>query len=208
MSRRTLFLVRHGAVEQQERFWGWTDVALSEQGQRQSEHLARQAAAWNPERIAGSDLLRVRQTAEPLLAASGLQLETFPDLRECQFGEWEGLTWQEIRQRDPERAEHYLGNWLTATPPGGESVEVMSRRVSRAWESIWEQPWQRLALIGHAGTNRLLLLQFLGMPLRHLFRIGQDYACWSQIEFEEGAPTLKHLNVPSEADFHAQAQRR
>ncbi len=201
MSKRTLFLVRHGAVEQQKRFWGCMDVALSQQGRRQAVRLAQQATRWLPERIVGSDLLRVRQTAEPLLDATGLQLETFADLRECHFGEWEGLTWQEIRRRDPDQAERFLQEWVTATPPGGESVQAMQGRVMRAWQSIWEQPWQRLALIGHAGTNRLLLLQFLEMPLRHLFRIAQDYACWSRVDFVEGAPTLQHLNIPSQGNL-------
>ena len=205
MSARTLFLVRHGAVEQVQRFWGWTDVPLSDKGRRQAKRLGQLAPLWKLDRVMGSDLLRVRQTAQPLLAATGLELETFTDLRECNFGRWEGLSWEEIRQREPQPAEEFASHWLTATPHGGESVEQMDKRISQAWQSIWQQPWQRLALIGHAGTNRLLLLRFLGMPLNDLFRLGQDYACWSRVDFFEEAPTLMHLNVP--ADGFTQRRR-
>ncbi|HSR53956.1 MAG TPA: histidine phosphatase family protein [Acidobacteriota bacterium] len=191
--KRRLYLVRHAEVRDKGRFHGSTDVELSEKGLRQAQRLAERARDWNPDRLAGSDLKRVRQTARPLAQHLGLELHVDPDLRECHFGRWENLSWEEIEQLDPGPAAAFLKDWVRNGAPQGETMEQMWRRVQAAWRRQWETSWRRLVLVGHAGTNLLLLAHFLEMPLSNLFRIRCDYTTVAVVDFKEGVPQLISL---------------
>ncbi|HSR69137.1 MAG TPA: histidine phosphatase family protein [Acidobacteriota bacterium] len=193
--KRRLYLVRHAEVRNKGRFHGSTDVELSPMGRRQARRLAEKARDWDPQRLAGSDLKRVRQTARPLARLFGLRLHTDPDLRECHFGRWENLSWDQIEQLDPEPAGAFLKDWVRNGAPDGETMEQMSLRVKAAWQRQWEASWERMVLVGHAGTNLLLLAHFLEMPLPNLFRIRCDYTTIAVVDFDDGVPRLSALGI-------------
>ncbi|MBI5896369.1 MAG: histidine phosphatase family protein, partial [Desulfobacterales bacterium] len=67
-------------------------------------------------------------------------------------------------------------------PPGGESFGDLRSRVVPAFERIIAQATANILIVGHAGVNRVILCHLLGMPLAHLFRLGQDYAGLNIIE--------------------------
>ena len=71
-----------------------------------------------------------------------------------------------------------------------------SRCVLAAWERIWSRNWKRAIVIAHAGTNRILLAEFLGIPDENLFRIAQDYLGINCVEFVENTPTVQTINAP------------
>ena len=122
--------MRHGATPWNAggRFQGVSDVALSELGIVQAGAISRRLEGERIDRLYSSDLSRALETAR----AIGLKhdVEPVPDgrLREFDFGEWEGLTWDEIARRHPE-----LGNDATAArsyaPPGGETFDAVRARV-------------------------------------------------------------------------------
>jgi alpha-ribazole phosphatase len=192
-----LYLIRHGEVEHaaDRRFVGHTDVPLSAAGLLQVDALARRLAGEPIEAVYASDLRRARQSAGPLAAARGVEPVVVPALREMAMGRWEGLTFGEIRERDPEALAQWLADLAGCAFPGGENLAELRSRVMPALAAILERhAGGRVAVVAHGGTNRVILAEALGMPLAHLLRLAQDYAGWSLLEYRAGGAVLHTLN--------------
>jgi broad specificity phosphatase PhoE len=130
-----LLLARHGETDwnRDQRWQGHSGPRLNEQGRRQARVLAAQLN--DIDAIYSSDTIRARETAEIVGASLDLSVETDPRLREVNFGEWEGLTRQEIN----ERYAGAFGRWEAfeqAEPNGGESDATMAERVLNALTEI------------------------------------------------------------------------
>lgn len=143
-----LWLVRHGQTEWSRagRYTGWTDVALTEEGEAQARALGEQlprgpdVSAWS------SDLARCRRTA----ALAGLAPTVDTRLRELDFGEIEGRTWDEIAPADQEG----LLAFDRFVAPGGESVTQLRERLHAFLDEL---PPGRHVVVTHGGVVRLLL---------------------------------------------------
>lgn len=191
---RTMYLVRHAATGIEGAFIGRRDVPLSDEGNRQAERLAVALADVGADVVFSSDLLRAQQTALPIAARFGLTPTLLTGLRERDFGEWEGLAWEQVVDCFPSDADAYVRRWPDVVPTGGEAVDAMRDRVRAAWAEIASADWTRAIVVGHGGTNRLLLAEFLGMPLTHLFRIGQEVAAVNRITIVEDVPCVTEIN--------------
>lgn len=192
--RRTVYLVRHAATGLDQVWIGQRDVPLSDAGRRQAQHIAAALRDSSIDALFSSDLVRARETVAPLAGQLAITPMFVSGLRERHFGAWEGLTWEEISRRFPSEADAYVNDWLCVAPPGGEHVDAMRGRVLAAWTDIASRSWGRAVIVAHGGTNRILLAEFLGMPLAHLFRIQQDVAVISRIELVDGVPCVCELN--------------
>ncbi|MBV8074742.1 MAG: histidine phosphatase family protein [Candidatus Eremiobacteraeota bacterium] len=166
-----LICVRHGrtAWNADLRFQGQSDVPLDDEGRAQAAVLAAFFKDKPLAMAASSDLSRAAETARTILAhhpAAPLRLD--PDLREMAFGAWEGLTWAQIVERDPQmtaaaardgalRPKHY-------TPADGERFEDVVQRAARAVERIRREavPGSRVLVVTHAGVLHALLRVILG----------------------------------------------
>ncbi len=197
MASTWLYLIRHGEVEcaGEGRFFGHTDVGLSATGLRQAVSLARRLGSEPIAAVYASDLCRARASAAPLAEARGLVPVPIPALREMAMGRWEGLTFAEMRARDPDLVAAWLRD-LTAFPfPGGESLRDLRERVIPALgEILARHAGQRIAVVAHGGTNRVILCEALGLPLANALRLAQDYAAWSLIEYRPDGALLHTLN--------------
>ena len=192
-----LYLIRHGEVERAPdgRFFGSTDVELSATGVVQVDALARQLAREPIDAVYASDLARARRSAEPLASARGVTPTIVPALREMAMGRWEGLTFREIREREPDAVRQWLADLVTFPFPGGENVLDLRTRVMPALgEILARHAGRRVAIVAHGGVNRVILCEALGMPLGHLLRLAQDYAAWSLLEYRDGGAVLHTLN--------------
>lgn len=190
-------MIRHGEVEHAAagRFFGHTDVELSEVGGRQAEALARSLGSEAIEAIYTSDLIRARASAAPLAAALGLIPVAVPALREMALGRWEGWTFAEMQGHEPELVRSWLADTVAFTYPGGESLLDLRRRALPALaDLVSRHRGGRLAVVAHGGTNRVILGEVLGIPLAQVLRIGQDYAAWSLVEYGPDGPVLHALN--------------
>ena len=131
MSR--LFLVRHGntKLNNAKRFWGNTDVPLSDEGIRQAEKLRDRLATDKINTIYASNLSRARLTAEIIASRHQMKITPCKELGELNFGWIEGLTFEEIKRLHPEFAE-ILSDWNTRPKfPGGESLDELNNRVQK-----------------------------------------------------------------------------
>jgi uncharacterized phosphatase len=148
----TILLVRHGETDwnQERRVQGNTDRPLNETGRRQALELAEALAAEKLDAVYSSDLMRAHETARIVAERKGLDVVALPELRERDFGTWEGLTDEEILERFP-HAHH--GPWGDA-----ESREEMFRRAQEALRRIASAyPDGRVLVVTHGGPARALL---------------------------------------------------
>lgn len=161
-----IVFVRHGrtAWNAERRFQGQTDIPLDPIGQAQAQALALHLRSESFQLALASDLTRARMTAAAICEERGLSLTLEAELREMHFGEWEGLTWDEIVARWPELANRAETNPRTYTPAGGESWDALSERVSRVIERVTAQlgPDDRALLVSHAGVMHAVVRVMFG----------------------------------------------
>jgi broad specificity phosphatase PhoE len=164
----TLLLVRHGETDwnAEGRLQGHTDRPLNDFGRRQARALADRLAGEDVTAVYASDLERARETAEILAERLGLPVVTEPDLRERNWGNWEGLTGAE---RD--RVEY-----------AGEAIEAHAERVLRAVRQIAElHPGGRIVVVTHGGSLRRVQVAAYGVALP----IVENCAVWA-VTHEDG----------------------
>ena len=192
-----VYLVRHSEVEHaaEGRFFGHTDVALSPAGQLQATALGRRLGGEAIGAVYASDLRRARESAVPLAAARGVTPTLVAALREMAMGRWEGLTFGEMRAREPEAVTRWLADPVTVPFPEGENLENLRARVVPAFTDLVDRHrGQRIAVVAHGGSNRVILAEALGLPLQNLLRLGQDYAGWSLIEYGNRGTVVHAVN--------------
>ncbi len=205
MPTTRLFLVRHGETmaNRDYRYIGIKDEPLSTLGQTQAEQLAEALSVFPIAAVYSSPLQRTYDTAVPIAARHKLEVQRVDDLRECDFGTWEGATRAEIIARSPENARR-LREWEqdpTVPPPGGESFEALRQRVCAVVESLAQaHPDQTIVLVTHVGPIKVLLSTALGAPLTSAFRIFLDPATISVVDWRDAAHATVRL-VNSHAHF-------
>lgn len=192
-----LILVRHGETDwnAQHRYQGWSDLPLDAVGEQQAGLLAARLAGEQVDAIYASDLQRAEQTARIISEKHGLPVNVDSRLREMSFGDWEGLTYEEIRTRWPEAMDAWLGDPLRVAPPGGETLVQVTGRVRGALGDVIERNIdQTVVLISHGGPLRVLLCLSLNLELRFHWRFKLDVASVSQLDVYDGKAVLVTLN--------------
>lgn len=176
---------------------GHRDVGLTPTGVAQLERVADRLASAPLRAVYSSTLRRSREGAEQIAARHGLPVIAYPELREKHFGIWEGLTYEEVAERFPEQWALWLVDPPTARPEGGETYEEMRDRVLKALASILARhPAQQVAVVAHGGVNRAVLCHALGLDLKYVFRIEQDYGALNVIDFyPDGMAVVQTMNA-------------
>lgn len=197
MRNKTVYLLRHGkiAVEgEQRRYIGQADIPLEATGVCQAERLQGRLAQIGFTAVYCSDLVRSRETARIIAGGTQKCVEVRPKLREISLGEWEGLTFDEVARRFPDKFEARGKDIAYYRTPGGESFADCSQRVLITFHEIMVEAGDPVVIVGHAGVNRLILCYVLGMPLGNLFRIRQDYGCINVIQYAGTSGQVKLIN--------------
>ncbi|MGH3767455.1 MAG: bifunctional RNase H/acid phosphatase [Pseudonocardiaceae bacterium] len=196
-----LLMLRHGQTEHsaQRRYSGRADLPLTELGEcHAAAAAARLATIDGVVAVVSSPLLRARQTAQPVADALGAPMNVLDGLIETDFGAWEGLTFAEASARDPE----LHASWLTdtsVTPPGGESMDAVHRRVRRVRDQlIAEHGAATLIVVSHVTPIKALLRMALDAGPSLLHRLHLDVASLSVAEFyPDGPATVSLVNDTS-----------
>ena len=192
-----IYLLRHGEVAQADprRFIGHLDVPLSAHGEAQCHAQARRLSGLTIAALYTSDLMRARRSGEIIGRPHGLTPTLVPDLREIAMGRWEGLTADQIRQREPDAFADWMARIGEFPFPDGESVPDLVARVGPAFDAIVAKAaGAAVAIVAHGGTNRALLCRALSLPLARLLALGQDYGALTVLEHRHDAWALRRLN--------------
>ena len=145
--------------------------------------------------VYASNLSRAVRSAEIIAADYGLKPVETPALRERSFGIWEGMTFNEIKEKYPEEFEAWANNPLRYSPIKGEStIEVKDRTIPSLTKILDNHKGENIAVVAHGGVNRIILCHFLGIPLENIFRIEQDYAAVNIVELWDKYPVIKLIN--------------
>jgi probable phosphoglycerate mutase len=195
-----LILVRHGetALTAQKRYSGRGDVPLSERGEAQALAAAtRVAAIAGPlAAVVSSPLARCTRTAELIAAGNGeLPVTVLPELVECDFGQWEGLTFGEVQQRWPAEMSAWLASTSVA-PPGGESFQAVAKRARAALGALRSAyPGQAVAVVSHVSPLKLILRDALAAGDAFLHRLYLDPAGISTVDlWPDGGVAVRLVN--------------
>jgi len=182
-----IHLVRHGATEltAEDRFAGSTDVALSEEGRTQVSALAERLHRGTLDAVYTSPMRRTLETARILAEPHGLEPRVEPDLREIDYGHWEGRTRDEIAAEYGDEYEAWQEDPLTIAPTGGESgIQVLARALPVLRRIVQAHARRPVLLVSHKGTNRLLVSSLLGFGARgYRDRLDQSPAGLTILDF-------------------------
>jgi broad specificity phosphatase PhoE/hypoxanthine phosphoribosyltransferase len=166
------FLVRHGESADNaagDRYSGITDSVLTELGIRQAEDVGWALQGEHIERIYTSPMKRAVETARMVQSKTGGMLVVDNRLREIDYGNWEGLTRQEVFQRWPELYLAYKEDPIKNHPPGGENPKETFGRLLSLWIDIQKtmasENIKRFVIVTHKSIGRLLLCYITGQPL-------------------------------------------
>ncbi|MHB9094461.1 MAG: alpha-ribazole phosphatase [Eubacteriales bacterium] len=181
-----LFLVRHGETEWNKslRYQGHRDVPLSDEGRAQAQKIALRLSHEKIDAAYASDLSRALETAKAISGCHGLEVTIMPELKETNFGRWEGLTYSEIDKQFHDVMQGWRTNPRDTKIPGGESLGEVA---DRCWvclnRIIEENPDRNVLVVAHGGIIRIAVAIVLGMNLNDYWKIRQDNVSLNIIEF-------------------------
>jgi len=201
---KKLIIARHGETLDNARgvAQGWSDSDLSDLGREQARSLGRRLATFDLTRIYCSTLSRARKTAEIVAEETRLEVVALDDLREINCGDWEGVSFEEVRRNDPVAFRAWLDD-PTAPCPGGESFADVGVRVRRALKTIARMEdeagvTQPLPLVvSHGLAIRIMASGLLGIPLGISRNLLQDNAAINIFEKRFDSFVLRTWNDTS-----------
>lgn len=187
MSGHQVVLVRHGQTE-----WslsgqhtGTTDMPLTDEGRRHAEALGGRLSAWSFARVLTSPLSRAIDTCR--LAGFGDDAEVTDDLREWDYGAYEGRRTVDIREERPG-----WGVWKDGVPDG-ETVDQLGLRADRVIEAARSVTGD-VALFAHGHVLRVLGARWIGLPPDHGALLALSTASISVLGWERETPVIERWN--------------
>jgi broad specificity phosphatase PhoE len=192
-----ILLLRHAETDwnRERRFQGWRDIPLSPTGREQAESAARLLAASPLAAVWSSPLSRARETAALIAAPHKLTVHEADAFKEMGFGEWEGLTRDEVRERFPDAHRAWAETPHDAAWPGAETLGAVRARALAGLDELREaHQGQTVCLVSHGITSRILILEALGLGLDRLWSLGLSSAGISELEFRDDWTALHRMN--------------
>lgn len=159
--KKTIFLVRHGKTGFPGCYIGARDVPLAPEGIPQIEALQKTLQGESFDSIFVSPMLRCRQTCDILFPETAVTYNA--NLREVDFGRWEGLTFAQISEQDHDLIDTWADSSLDFTFPEGESVAAFIERIQLFGTELSHNQGENIMVISHGGVIRGLLCHFLGI---------------------------------------------
>ncbi len=166
-----LTLIRHTKVDTKEGVcYGHTDVGLAPSFEKEKKAIKKKLPHGSFDAIYSSPLNRCKKLAESLFSNKEIILDE--RLKELNFGEWEGLHWDEISTS--EEAEAFFNDYLNTACPGGESYQDMLKRVTEFYDEI-KGKHEKVAIVSHGGPIRALLCVIKNITPKEAFEKKVEY---------------------------------
>ena len=190
-----LVLVRHGESElnMENIFFGHLDPKLTEKGQSQALKAKEILSNIDYKKIYSSPLTRAIETAE-IINIKKYNLNLVEELKELNFGILEGLTYEEILKKHPKDVIEWKENWRTYDYQTGESVQQLQKRSVNFVKSL-DLSTGNIVMVCHWGVINCILSYYFSGGLNGYWKFAPNYAGIIVIEFTDGYPVLKGINI-------------
>ena len=193
-----IFLIRHGETEWNKagKLQGHSDVKLSPEGIHQAKLLAQHAPFQYVDAIYSSDLSRAFDTAKILAVKFNVMpVNTTPELRETNFGEWEGRYISELTEDSPKSFGKFFTDPERCHPPQGETFLQCQARVMNVIRNIIaEHDGQNVIVVSHGAAIQLILGAALDMSIHKIWAISQFNMALNILRVDEGNFTVELVN--------------
>ncbi len=193
-----LYFVRHGQTDEnlKNAYYGRLDVPLNAAGEAQARSVARLLRFLEPDEIWMSDLRRVIQTVD-IVCPKIYPRKAFKDFREMDFGQWEGLTYDEIRQTYPKDLARWSDDWRMAAPTGGECFDHFFQRVDQTFSGLIRDKGDgkgTVLVAAHNGTLRIMFALMLGLDAGGTWHFNFEQDAYSVVDYEYDNFTIRKIN--------------
>ena len=192
-----IFLIRHGETEwnRQNRLQGNSDTHLSPEGFHQAITLAEHAPFQHVDAIYSSDLTRAVETAKIIAERFNLTVKIMPELRETDYGDWEGRFIRDLAAESPKAFGRFFTDPERCHPPHGETfLECQARVMIGMREIIANHDNQNVIVVTHGAAIRLILGAALDMPIHKMWAIAQFNMALNVLRVDDGEFTVELMN--------------
>jgi len=199
---RELIFLRHGETEwnRQKKYQGSLNIGLNEKGRDQAKKAAKMLENQKIDLIFSSDLDRASDTASIIGKRLGLKVQKKEQLREMDFGDWEGKDYLTIRKEQPESFDNWLDDPNENPPPGGERLEDFRDRVVTACKEILSVPAESVLVVCHGGVIMVYLTHILGMDLKDYRKLSVTNTGFTRVMYYDRHPVLSTFNCTAHLD--------
>lgn len=195
-----IILARHGetAWNVEEIFRGRLDTELNETGVKQAQLLAEYLSRSDVKAVYSSPLRRALQTAEMIAGYHRLEVKITPRLTDFDFGEWQGLSHNKVKDRYRGLYEKWVNHPDRVKIPSGESLQDVRKRATGVVEEIINRTTGgSVVLVAHRVVNKVLICALLGLDNSHFWDIRQDTGAITVFTLEKGRCILTRHNDTS-----------
>jgi broad specificity phosphatase PhoE len=194
-----IVLARHGQTEWnvEEVFRGRIDLELNQTGIKQAELMAESLSGQEIEAVYSSPLKRALKTAEAIARRHKLKVETSPGLIDCDFGQWQGLSLREVKEKYRKLYEQWTESPQSVRMPGGESLEEVRERALEVVNGVIAKHNGAVVLVSHRVVNKVLFCALLGLDNSHFWNIRHDVGGTTFFSYQDGRLVLTRHNDTS-----------
>lgn len=196
-----IFLIRHGetSANVEKKFAGFLDVPLNERGKEQAKVVSDKLKNEKIDAIYSSDLSRAFETAKSIASVHPVEIQSVPDLRELNFGLWEGKSYLDLQGEHSEDLKKWIEDYESFVIPEGESVLMLYQRVSEFFDKMKEKHGensnQTVLLVAHGGVIQALLSHISYQNISGYWKFSIDNCGVNLVEYVMGYPVIKKLNA-------------
>jgi broad specificity phosphatase PhoE len=193
----TLFLVRHGRTgwNKEQIFRGTKDVPLDAVGREEALMVGERLKGERIRAVFSSPLARAAETAEAIARFHNVEVQVLAGLTDLNFGEWEGMSLQEVKKKYPDLYQQWLQAPHQVVFPGGEGLDAVRSRAMKVVEGIIERhPQETVALVSHRVVLKVVICALLGLDNSRFWNIGQDTTAVNCFHYKNGSWIVALLN--------------
>lgn len=199
MSEKILFMIRHGSLINSHEgvLNGQSNTPLSNEGLKETMIWKEILKSKQIDLILSSDLIRTSLPAAKYSQILKCTHKTFKELREIDAGKWELNKVADLMDNDKENFLKRAQDPVNIPFPEGENLLQLKRRVRKCIDDfLYNSSFRNILYVGHGGVIRVLVLSYLGLPLKNFFKFEIDHGSLTILRFfDDGNVTLKVLNA-------------
>jgi len=202
-----LYLLRHGETEKYNGefvFSGHVDLNLTKKGEEQLALQGKRLRDRPIKMVYSSDLQRSYKGAQAIADALSVGVIQDSRVKEICSGRWDGLTYSQVADNYPDECKlRYMDLVNYRIEGGGENLlDARERAMAAVFDIVEKHRGEEVALVAHGGINRIILSEALGLDLKNILRLEQDFGCLNIIEFNADAALVRLINLkPQENDI-------